>query len=225
MHNIIEIEKKLKEQYAKDKSDPLLYVLLKELTEGILVTKKLFDNSTDIDYVSHEVATDIYLKLNDKNKNFEIYAWTRYIMRSIKGYINYYLYYNRNKQQLLIEDPVDYRKFVKDNYPELFPVKYNELRDIINDIPEIILEFYNKNIRYYKDSELYKNTLISLYLSIYYDKLYVYKNTDKDLLLFLYRMLIKTLSSIILSNEDHKFFNYDNIKLFELNVSGGNDFD
>lgn len=225
-HNILKLESDLKDQLSIDKSDPITYYRLKWLIEGILVVKKLAYNSTEVDGISHEMATDFYLRLNDPNKNFELYAPTKYIMRSIKRYISDYLYYNYDKQEVDVSDPVVKNDFIKNMFPHVsdFTTK-GSLEDIIKMIPGLIQKSYDKYIRYYKDSDEYKSTLISLYMSIYNQDIIIYDEyTDSSLLLFMYRLVINNIIKYVDNNikdSDRSYYELDSIKVFEMSVDGG----
>ena len=228
-HDIIKLESDVKLQFENDRSDANMYTTIKRLTEGILVTKRLTTNSSETDEISHEVATDLYIKINKEDNPLIVYAWTKYIMRSIKGYIREYLKYNKYKEDIVIRDPIDRREFMRSSYGSLGLINTSgDLVDTINEIPMLIDEFYDKYIRYSKEYYKYKSTKISLVLSVYHGKVICYDDSDESLVRLLYNMLMKNISSKLFSYFDDidRNFNFyygsaDSIKFSESEWSYG----
>ena len=75
--DIIALERRVKEVYAQDKSSPEMYTSIKELAAAILVVKNMAYNSTEVEEISHMLATDLYIKLNHEGMKVE--KWTKYI--------------------------------------------------------------------------------------------------------------------------------------------------
>lgn len=222
-HNIIKLEQELKDQYEKDRSDPHLYTCIKNLAEAIMVVKKKVDNSDDIDGIAHELATELYFRVNNPNKPRDIFLWTKYIMVVLQGFINGYMYWNHYKEYVIIDDPIEQYEFRKMLYDHTRVYDDQDLRDAVTEIPKIIRKTYDIHTRYYKDSQEYKDTLISLYYSIYHGELTIYGNTDKRVLKYLYMKTLASISTALRDNPNRLVHNVDYIKLFELDISGGND--
>ena len=221
MINILELEQKLKDQLELDKSDPMTYQYLKDLIEGILTVKRYKDNAMDIDIISHEMATEFYFKLNNPNKEFRLYAPTKYLIKSIHRFIDSYNWWNVHKTEIEVPDLIDLYDFQLRMYPSLVDKDLGSIEDTIREIPIFISKFYDDHIRYYKDSDEYKHTKIALLLSIYNQQITLYESCDERLLRVFYKMIMDRLPKWILEESRYnEYFDLDHIKLFELSIGG-----
>jgi hypothetical protein len=87
--DVIALERKVKEAFAKDRSSPEMYSTIKELAEAILVVKRMAFNATEVDEISHMLATDFYIKIN--HEGLVVEKWTKYIRLRLYRMRNDYL--------------------------------------------------------------------------------------------------------------------------------------
>lgn len=82
--NLKETEQKLKDLIEKDRNDEQIYTYLKALTVAGCAKAKFGLTPTDIDEVSHDVATDLFLRVR---QGLTVEYWRAYINRLL--YTNY----------------------------------------------------------------------------------------------------------------------------------------
>lgn len=169
-HNIIELESEVKRIYAEDKSSPEMYTAIKALAEALLVVKSIAFNYREADEMSHNLASDLYLKLN--NSNFEIRAWTKYIWKLCYSYRNRYIR-EVQRVELEVKDITDLYEIKDIAFPQLEATLdgYNqsELESLVSYIPKKILEIFDSVVHYKKGSQLYVNIKISVMNTIRYN--------------------------------------------------------
>lgn len=210
LYDVVELDDIVKEQARIDKSSPEMYSAIKELAEGVLVIRGLIRNDKELDEISHEAATDLYIKINDEEDPLEIVQWSGYLFRCMEGYVRQYLHFNRRREELVINDPVVEREFVLGLYSSLYPsTTTEELRDVAISIPGMIDEFYDNYTRYSTFTREYYDTKISIKLSIYHESIVVYGSSDPRLVKLLYPMIMKCISSKLLNYYRDIDFNLD----------------
>ena len=108
--DIIALERRVKEVYAQDKSSPEMYTSIKELAAAILVVKSMAYNSTEVEEISHMLATDLYIKLNHEGMKVE--KWTKYIRLRLYRMRSDYLKETQGVE-IQIDDPIEAEQFTE----------------------------------------------------------------------------------------------------------------
>lgn len=166
MGNVLFIEEEIKVIYEEDKSNPMLYVKLKCLSEVILKTKSMAFYYEEIDEISHDLAADIFMDINNKDNPLQIKYFSKYISLKLFKYREKYLEY---KSDFILEDVSDLYRIV-DTF--IFKDKYSffELDDLMKSIPSKIKYIFDDYIRYKRGSEKYNCIWTSIVKTINYNK-------------------------------------------------------
>ena len=164
--DILGLEKKVKEAYAKDKSSPEMYTTIKELAAAILVVKSMAFNSTEVDEISHMLAIDLYMNINHKGMKVE--KWTKYIRLRLYRMRSNYLQETQGIE-LQIDDPIEAEQFMDrcmggyQYKPEGIDM---ELSSVLDYLPDYFFKIYNNYVRYSKSSEEYRLVKLSILFTI-----------------------------------------------------------
>jgi len=114
MNILVKLELDVKAQFAKNPYDENMYVVLRTLTEKILVVKNLVTDREDVDQVAHDYAINLWLRLCN---GVVINNWTKYIMLNVSSTLyNYYKAHNRTQIETTILDPVAKDSFITKMY-------------------------------------------------------------------------------------------------------------
>lgn len=163
--DILALERRVKEVYAQDKSSPEMYTSIKELAEAILVVKNMAYNSTEVDEISHMLATDFYIKLNHEGMKVE--KWTKYIRLRLYRMRSDYLKETQGVE-LQIDDPIEAEEFAErclGGYYQSISSEV-EMESVLDSLPEIFFQIYDKYVRYTKSSEEYRLVRLSLMFTL-----------------------------------------------------------
>lgn len=169
--NLVELENRVKAIRSSD--DPLnvdLYEAIRELSEGILVLKNLAYNVDEIDIISHMVAIEIYSRLQS-DKNFEVYAWSKYVKLRTLGVRDKYLK-STKRVAVTTKDILDSQEVQRlifssaKSLATVDSVNYRRLSETIQDIPDKIKYLYNQLSRYRKGTRVYDDVYISVLLTM-----------------------------------------------------------
>ena len=198
--NILKLEQRVKDIYYEDKTNPELYLAIKDLAEAILVVKRMVSNSTQVATISHELATDFYMDIC--SGKLEVRSWTKYVMLRLGTYRGRY-YSDTRSVDLVVSDLVDQGNLASTLYSSskfcLSKESSLELEDLIEYYPQFLLKQYDKCVRYVKGSVEYSNTLISVMLTLLRGNGTVkgvvkYRSTDDpEYILFLSKLLMRRL--------------------------------
>ena len=165
--DIIALERKVKEAFAKDKSSPEMYSTIKELAEAILVVKRMAFNSTEVDEISHMLATDFYIKIN--HEGLVVEKWTKYIRLRLYRMRNDYLEETRGVE-IEINDIVEAEKFRDSLFGSLASTRVEqavfELDDVVHSLADIALEIFDKYVHYREGTEEYELIKLSVMFTI-----------------------------------------------------------
>ncbi len=219
---IIELESIVKEIYAKDKTSPELYTALKDLAERILVLKKLVKTRSEVEEISHNLATDFYLRIS--SGELEVVCWTKYIQLTLLTYRNMH-YSDTSKCQIVVDDASILHDFSNQLYSSS---KFNlqressmEVDDYIKSIPDFLLIQFDKIVRYNKNTVEYTEVLISVLTSII-RKEYIVVNPhiydDVEYVEVVVKCLMRRLNNYMdrVCKEDKKSYNlYDIIDTYK----------
>lgn len=166
-HDILALERVVKEVYAQDPSNPELYTAIKNLAEAILVVKGMTFNHREADEISHNLATDFYIKIN--HQGLKVKCWTKYIRLRLYSFRSAYLKETSNTE-FVIDDLVDAERMRDMLYPQNRETeesyRYSELESVIDSLPTKIMSIFDKYVRYEVDSNEYNKVLASVQLSI-----------------------------------------------------------
>ena len=165
---IYEVENDLKEVYAEDPFSPAVYNAIFNLSAKIIVLKKLAFNRKAITEIAHTYATDLYNKLLG---GLTIDSWTKYIMITIRYYVNKY-YSDNNHEVIEIGDKLDTEKLSIQLYGSS---RYNglqesKLRDHIASIQFDIFDLVKKYSRY-SDPWILRGLYLTAIASLRSDKI------------------------------------------------------
>ena len=153
--------------YARDRTSPELYVAIKDLAEAILVVKRLVQNAKQVEYISHELATDFYLDIS--SGALEVQCWTKYISLRLRTYRGRY-YDATSKIDVVVDDPLEASNLAENLYSssqfQFSKVSTAELEDLIDYYPEFLFKQFDKIVRYNRGTLEYSRTLISVLLNI-----------------------------------------------------------
>jgi hypothetical protein len=164
--DIIALERKVKETFANDRSSPEMYSTIKELAGAILVVKHMAFNSTEVEEISHMLATDFYIKIN--HEGLVVEKWTKYIR--LRLYKMRSLYLDETKGiELEVKDIVEadqFRQVIFGSVNSATNQEVLELESVIQSIPNILLEIFDKYVRYKIGSSEYESVKLSVMLTI-----------------------------------------------------------
>lgn len=164
--DIIALERRVKEVYAQNKSSPEMYTSIKELAAAILVVKSMAYNSTEVEEISHMLATDLYIKLNHEGMKVE--KWTKYIRLRLYRMRSDYLKETQGVE-IQIDDPIEAEQFTErclggHSYkPDGIDM---ELSSVIDSLPDYFFQMYDKYVRYSKSSEEYRLVKLSIMFTV-----------------------------------------------------------
>lgn len=164
--DIIALERRVKEVYAQDKSSPEMYTSIKELAAAILVVKSMAYNSTEVEEISHMLATDLYIKLNHEGMKVE--KWTKYIRLRLYRMRSDYLKETQGVE-IQIDDPIEAEQFTErclGGYSYKPDVIDMELSSVIDSLPDYFFQVYDKYVRYSKSSEEYRLVKLSIMFTV-----------------------------------------------------------
>lgn len=165
MANIFDLEKRVKEIYAKDPTDPELYIAIRELAERLLVVKKIALNRDEAQEISHNLATDLYLAVSN---GFQIVCWTKYVWKKLYKYREKYL--NENKKQVLhipeISKQEEFKAIHHGSRNYFREIEFFEVEDLINSMPAYIKEVFKHYCRYDESTPEYTNLFLSVLATV-----------------------------------------------------------
>ena len=164
--DIIALERRVKEVYAQDKSSPEMYTSIKELAAAILVVKSMAYNSTEVEEISHMLATDLYIKLNHEGMKVE--KWTKYIRLRLYRMRSDYLKETQGVE-IQIDDPIEAEQFTErclGGYSYKPDGIDMELSSVIDSLPDYFFQVYDKYVRYSKSSEEYRLVKLSIMFTV-----------------------------------------------------------
>lgn len=178
--NILALERKVKELFENDKSNPELYLAIKDLAEAILVVKGMAYNYIEADEISHNLASDLFMKLQE---GFVVWKWTKYIWMRLYNYRSSYINETRSTE-LYVEDLVDLDKMKHIVFPQAEATfngyNFYELESVVKSLPVRIKEIYDKYVRYKLESDEYTKIWMSIMLTVNYNKGFL--NIDRIIL-------------------------------------------
>lgn len=165
--DIIALERKVKDAFAKDKSSPEMYTTIKELAAAILVVKRMAFNSTEVEEISHMLATDFYLKIN--HEGLVVEKWTKYIRLRLYNVRSEYLDETRGVE-IEVKDLIEAERF-RDT---LFSSSNNfrveqaamELENVVESLSTIALNIFDNYVHYRKGTNEYELVKLSVMFTI-----------------------------------------------------------
>lgn len=195
--DILVLESKVKEIYARDKSDPELYTAIYNLAEKILVLKRIVKTSSEVHELAHNLASDFYIRLN--HEDWTVVCWTKYIQLTLLTYRSKY-YDETSKCQFTVDDVNKLDEFTNTMYSssKFTMSKYStlEIENYIESLPDFIYKHYDKVVRYTKHTKEYSDHLMSVLCSIMNDRIItVGKTADRLYVEFLVKVLMKRLNN------------------------------
>lgn len=165
--DIFALERKVKDAYATDKSSGDMYTSIKDLASAILVTKRMAFDSTEVEEISHMLATDLYLRLN--HENFVVTRWTKYIRLRLYRMRSDWLSETRGVE-LEIKDVVEADRFKQVLFGSSAQLgsRQNiiELEDAVSSLSGAFLECFDMYVRYREDTWEYTRVKMSVMLTI-----------------------------------------------------------
>ena len=207
--NILELEQRVKDVYADDRTNPELYSAIKDLAEAILVVKRMVSSSEQVSEISHALATDFYIDIS--SGKLEIHSWTKYIMLRLRTYRG--RYYDSNRRvELTTKDCLDADELSNNLYNSSkfsFSSASNlELYDLIEYYPKFILKQFDKCVRYRKGTKEYSVALINIMRMILQDTtdIRMFGDEDPQYIIFLRNVIMKRLenySNLLCGDKKH----------------------
>lgn len=165
--DIIALERKVKDAFAKDRSSPEMYTTIKELAAAILVVKRMAFNATEVEEISHMLATDFYIKIN--HEGLVVEKWTKYIRLRLYRFRNDYLDETRGVE-IEVNDIVEAERFRDSLFASSNTTRIEqaalELDDVVRSLADIALEILDNYIHYKKDSAEYQFVMLSVMFTI-----------------------------------------------------------
>lgn len=162
MNILFELEDKVKEQFLDNPLDENMYSVIKDLTEKILVVKKLVSNREDVDQVSHDYAVNLWIRICE---GYVVEHWTKYIMLNLSSTLHaYYKSNNKSQIQITISDPVDKEMFVETLYGSSFSNDYVRKFEMDDYLTTLYIEIKNDVLKYSRTTNIVLNR--KLYLSV-----------------------------------------------------------
>lgn len=166
--DVLALERRVKEVYATDKSSGDMYSAIKDLASAILVTKKMAFDSTEVEEISHMLATDFYLKIN--HEGLVVTKWTKYIRLRLYKMREEWLGETRGVE-LEVKDIVEAERFKNVIFGSAYQLGHNnqriiELEDALRSLSNIVLDIFDKYVRYREGTWEYNHTKISVMLTI-----------------------------------------------------------
>lgn len=161
MTNLFDLERRVKDVYNRDRTDPELYEAIRQLAEKILVMKGMTRYYDETFEIAHNLATDFYLDISEGK--LEVESWTKYIRLRLYSYRSQYLWDTR-KDILEVDDVVDAHQFKSDLSGNF---KFNEftmceIDDLVHYVPELVRDVYDRSVRYKRNTSEYSNLFISV---------------------------------------------------------------
>lgn len=165
--DIFALEAKVKQAYAENKASEQMYLTIKELATAILIVKKMSYDYTEIEEMSHIMATELYVKLN--YENYEVHCWTKYIRLRLNKIRENYLNETR-RVELSIDDIVDATRFRDSMFGSSMYAQSSinefELIDFTEKLSGLVLYIFDKYVRYRSDTEEYEFVKLSFMFTI-----------------------------------------------------------
>ena len=165
--DIFALERKVKDAFANDKSSPEMYSTIKELAAAILVVKRMAFNSTEVDEISHMLATDFYLKIN--HEGLVVEKWTKYIRLRLYKMRSDYLDETKGVE-LEVPDLIEAEKFRDSLFgsSNSFRVEQAtmELDDVLESLSEVVLNIFDKYVHYREGTNEYELVKLSVMFTI-----------------------------------------------------------
>lgn len=164
--DILALERRVKEVYATDKSSADMYSSIKELASAILVVKSMAFNSTEVDEISHMLATDFYIKINHEGMKVE--KWTKYIRLRLYRMRSDYLKETQGVE-IQIDDPIEAEKFAESCLGNRYysaELREFELEDAVKSLSKCFFQIYDKYVRYKQGSEEYRLVKLSIIFTL-----------------------------------------------------------
>ncbi|WJZ23558.1 hypothetical protein LIS04_130 [Listeria phage LIS04] len=174
MSNIRELESVVKQIYGEDRTNPDLYLALRNLAEKLLVVKKLATTRDEVQAISHHLASDLYM---DILAGKEVQSWTKYVYLRLFKYREYYIK-DKGKQFFTAKNTsqVDEIKNLHSGSKYYFNDMANvEYEDLISQLPKVFMEKYVELVRYTKNHPDYDNLLLSVIITVTRDQVFLYK--------------------------------------------------
>lgn len=165
--DIIALERKVKEAFAKDKSSPEMYTTIKDLAAAILVVKHMAFNSSEVDEISHMLATDFYIKIN--HEGLVVEKWTKYIRLRLYNARSEYLSETRGVE-FEINDVVEAEEFQQQMFHSADRFRAEqaamELDSVVNSMSNLALSIFDSYVHYKPDTAEYQFLKISVMFTI-----------------------------------------------------------
>lgn len=194
-----DIEKRLNKLQDEDPTNPEIYDLLVMLTGNLIMSQKWNMSPADFDCVTHDVATDMFLKVS---QGYGIRVWRAFCYRLMKfcyipkqRKLTNHQVYNTNFDPLAKEAIIN--TFISSGTSFSRDVKSLETRSLLSNIHSIIDEVLN-NSKYANKPKERLALDISISLSLIHKKL-VYFHLSDDLKLLL-NMYVTKVKEILLDN-------------------------
>lgn len=168
--SILKLEQVVKYVYSTDKSSDEMYTSLYNLISAIITIKNIAFNYTEVDEISHRLATDVYLRLND-GSGWTIKSWTKYLWLRSKDYRDKYVNETSNIE-LVVDDPVDLDYFITNTYKNMnrslnYESLMNKREELLEELPSLMSSLITKYIKYTEDHVLFRDIVISVKSTIY----------------------------------------------------------
>lgn len=165
--DIIALERKVKEAFAKDKSAPEMYTTIKELAAAILVVKRMAFNSNEVDEISHMLATDFYLKIN--HEGLVVEKWTKYIRLRLYNARSEYLNETRGVE-FEVSDVIEAEQFRDQLFGSANRFRTEqaamELDSVVQSMSTLALEILDSYVHYKPGTTEYEFIKISVMFTI-----------------------------------------------------------
>ena len=165
--DIFALEAKVKQAYAENKASEQMYLAIKELATAILIVKKMSYDYTEIEEMSHIMATELYVKLN--YEDYEVHCWTKYIRLRLNKIRENYLNETR-RVELSIDDIVDATRFRDSMFGSSMYAQSSinefELIDFTEKLSGLVLYIFDKYVRYRSETEEYEFVKLSFMFTI-----------------------------------------------------------
>ena len=165
--DIFALEAKVKQAYAENKASEQMYLAIKELATAILIVKKMSYDYTEIEEMSHIMATELYVKLN--YEDYEVHCWTKYIRLRLNKIRENYLNETR-RVELSIDDIVDATSFRDSMFGSSMYAQSSinefELIDFTEKLSGLVLYIFDKYVRYRSETEEYEFVKLSFMFTI-----------------------------------------------------------
>lgn len=159
---LFQLEDRVKQQYATDYLDEQMYVVLRDLTEKIIMVRGLISVRSDAAQVAHDYALALWVRVCG---GVVIGHWTKYIILNLSTPLhNYYKSNGKRPIDLLIEDPVDESSFIESMYGAANTNEYIRTFEVEDYLDTLYLSVRDTVLKYSRTTNIVMNR--RLYLAV-----------------------------------------------------------